>query len=529
MRKFSSYGSINTSLHYYVPREDLINYAYLQLMGENPDEGGHYITVWAPRQRGKTSVMQQVMSKVKKRDDFEVGILTMQSAKKETTVEGVLDVLVTELQDWFGRKLPALKQWKELRGLFAPPYFTKPLILILDEFDMIEEGFISDFVNEFRSMHTKRANELDKKSNEKSNLLHGLALIGVRGVLGIENMRGSPFNVQRSLQVPNLTFAEVAHMFKWYEQESGQKVEQAVIEQIFYETNGQPGLVGWLGELLTQTYNDNKTSPLTLTNLSRVMLWAIDGLGNANVLNIINKAKQKAYKPVVLDLFKTDQKRKFRYDDPQLNFLYLNGVIDIEEAETTLYIKFPCPFIQKRLFNYFSSQLFKDMGQLYNLFDDLNDVFTSQGLNIQNLLKRYEDYLQQNHTWLFKNAPRRYDLRLYEAVYHFNLYMYLSLFLQRRQGTVWPEFPTGNGKIDLIIKYDNQTYGLEVKSFADPYEYKKALSQAADYAAQLKLTEITLVLFIEAVDDKNRAKYEVVYQDPKRDIKVMPTFVVTSR
>ncbi len=124
--------------------------------------------------------------------------------------------------------------------------------MILDEFDAISEEFINDFANEFRVMYTDRINEGDKKSSEKSCLLHGLALVGVRAVLGIENVSGSPFNVQRSFHVPNLTFEEVEGMFKWYERESGQAVEQEVIECLFYETQGQPGLVGWFGELLTE-------------------------------------------------------------------------------------------------------------------------------------------------------------------------------------------------------------------------------------------------------------------------------------
>ncbi len=53
MRKFSSYGPITASLHYYVPRTELIEFATQQLLGENFNDGGHYITVWAPRQRGK--------------------------------------------------------------------------------------------------------------------------------------------------------------------------------------------------------------------------------------------------------------------------------------------------------------------------------------------------------------------------------------------------------------------------------------------------------------------------------------------
>jgi hypothetical protein len=45
MRKFSSYGPLNTKLHYYAPRTGLIDQALGYLLGEQPDEGGHYITI----------------------------------------------------------------------------------------------------------------------------------------------------------------------------------------------------------------------------------------------------------------------------------------------------------------------------------------------------------------------------------------------------------------------------------------------------------------------------------------------------
>jgi hypothetical protein len=37
--------AVNIKLHYYAPREKLIEKAYTNLVGENPDEGGHYFTV----------------------------------------------------------------------------------------------------------------------------------------------------------------------------------------------------------------------------------------------------------------------------------------------------------------------------------------------------------------------------------------------------------------------------------------------------------------------------------------------------
>ncbi len=37
MRTFSSYGPVDPELHYYVPRQELVNFAYQQLLGKNID------------------------------------------------------------------------------------------------------------------------------------------------------------------------------------------------------------------------------------------------------------------------------------------------------------------------------------------------------------------------------------------------------------------------------------------------------------------------------------------------------------
>lgn len=75
--------------------------------------------------------------------------------------------------------------------------------------------------------------------------------------------------MQRSMQIPNLTFDEVAAMYHWYERESGQSVEPAVIERIYDLLAGQPGLTSWFGELLTETYNKHQPT-LTLSDLAGV-------------------------------------------------------------------------------------------------------------------------------------------------------------------------------------------------------------------------------------------------------------------
>jgi AAA-like domain len=528
MRKFSSYGPIKVDLHYHAPRTALIDQIYAQLLGENPDEDGHYITIWAPRQTGKSWVTNQALHRLKEMQPaFDVVKLSLQDLQ-DAPFEKAIDGLIQKLSFALERELPSPDSQDAFAELFSRRVLEKPLILILDEFDSLSSGAIQGIVGAFRNIYNLRFQEDNKSTGDKQFLLHGLALIGVRAVLGIGNRSGSPFNVQRSVRIPNLTAGEVEGIFHWYERESGQIIEPTVIDRIYYEMRGQPGLTCWLGELLTETYNRHQPT-LTMQDFEATYAKAINTLPNNNILNIISKAKEPEYKPLVLELFDTNSKIFFRYDDPSTTFLYLNGVVEQETSETeTYYLKFSSPFVQKRLFNYFSYELYGKLGRLYDPFDNLENTITETTLQVPNLLRRYEAWLQQNRTRLLRDAPRRAsDDRIFEAVFHFNLYMYLSQFLATYHGQVLPEFPTGNGKIDLLIRYAGTIYGLEVKSFLNAIDYRNALGQAARYANQLQLSEIWLVLFVDAVNDENRQRYQVTYTDATTGVTVYPLFVVT--
>jgi Holliday junction resolvase-like predicted endonuclease len=252
-------------------------------------------------------------------------------------------------------------------------------------------------------------------------------------------------------------------------------------------------------------------------------------LPNNNILNIIEKANTEPYKDKVLELFRTDEKMEFRFDDKELNFLYMNGITDIEEdrENMTLYTRFSCPFVQKRLFNYFSNEIFDRLGRLVDPFENMDDAITEDNLNIPNIINRYRKYLQENREWLFKEAPRRKDLRIFEAVFHFNLYRYLYDLLKIWKSHVFAEFPTGNGKVDILIKHGGTLYALEVKSFVNERAYKEALKQTAEYGKQLELKEMTLVFFVEKIDEENRKKFETCFvdDDEKGKITVKPVFV----
>lgn len=531
MRKFSSYGPVDNELHYYVPRKRLIEKTARQLIGENPFKGGSYITVWASRQCGKTWIMREVLWKLKKDDRFNVVKLNLESLKAEKDPDKIVGCIADMIVKGLRLKNVSIKTFMEFGSLFSRETMETPLILIMDEFDVLPEEVISGLAGIFRNIYIERSED-QRPTSEKQYLLHSVALIGVRSVLGVENVKGSPFNVQRSLHVPGLTHEEVSFMFRWYEQESGQKVEQEVIDRIFYETQGQPGLVSWFGELLTEGMEDciPEKGPVTSKNFERAYKFAVHALPNNNILNIISKVRANPYRDIVIELFKTGKKSIFTYDDPYLNFLFMIGVIDREEAAQEFYTRFSCPFLQKRLFNYFSREISRTGDYLHDPFENLDAIITKTDVNIVNLIGLYQKYLEQNRDWLLKEAPRRKtDLRIFEAVFHFDLYMYLKIFFQDKGGKVFPEFPTGNGKVDIIIRYGKKMYALELKSFKDLNAYKKGLIQAAEYGSQLELDRIFLIFFTEGIDDVNRQRLETEYENDQYRANVKPLFVETGR
>ena len=528
MRRFVSYGPVNPKIHYYAPRKELVETGFTRLVGENPPEGGHYITVWAPRQCGKTWVMQEVVEKIRLNNEYHIGMFSLESLRDEKSINELLAEFVGKMTETFQKEFPPIKKIRDIRSFFTTKYFQKPVILIIDEFDSLGETFINQFAAVFRDIFIGRTNERHRESKDKTYLLHGLALIGVRSVLGIENVKGSPFNIQRSLHVPNLTYDEVKEMFRWYTEETGQPVEPEVVSTLYEETRGQPGLTCWFAELMVEKYNREKDKPIGTDIFEEAYAAAVHILPNNNILNIISKANKDPYRETVLELFKTGEKIAFNFDDASINYLYMNGVIDEEKVgRTEYYVRFSSPFVQKRLFNYFSRTLFKYMGQLVKPFSDLDAVINAERLDVRELMKLYQSYLDTNRSWLFKDAPRRNDLRIYEAVYHFNLYSYLHNFLRDKGALVFPEFPTGNGKIDLLIRYNDKVYGIELKSYTDGPGYRRSLVQAAAYGKQLGLSEMFLVIFVEDIDEQNRKKYEAVYRDESTAVVVNPIFIAT--
>jgi len=508
MRQFTSYGPADPEEHFCVERRQLVNKCVEQLVGTNPAKGGHYFTIWGPRQTGKTWIMRQAIKAIRERygDRFLVGKMSMQGAiiDDHEPPEALFKYLPDMFRDAFQLRIAKPVDWSDVKRLFSSTdgvFEGKPVLLLIDEFDSLRPAIIDRLVTMFRDIYLA----------SESHVLHGLALIGVRAVLGVDSPRGSPFNVQRSLQIPNLTQDEVVDMFQQYQSESGQAVEPAVVQALFDSTRGQPGLVGWFGELLTEKYNPGKDKLITSTHWQNVYNRALHTEWNNTLLNLGKKARGP-YRAEVMKMF-TDPNVDFSMEKDWCSFLFMNGIIDesfipdpTNPGIDKVVCRFSSPFVQLRLYSSLTNDMFGDRGPLLEVefTDSLADVFTPEGINAPKLLERYRGYLKRLKAkgidpWV--GQPRRTDLKLTEAVGHFHLYAWLRNAVTGYDCWITPEFPTGNGRVDLALKTRDHTAIIEVKSLMTTAQLPRYREQVARYAKKLGLLHATLVVFAPVEDD----------------------------
>ncbi|MCP4216597.1 MAG: hypothetical protein GY765_18240, partial [bacterium] len=164
MRRFSSYGPVNQKLHYYVPREELITNALQRMIGEKTDEGGHYITVWAPRQCGKSWLMIRIYQLLKKNSLFDVVPVSLERVKYETDVKQIIRIVAQKIGERLGKSFEDIDSQEKFQEIFSKDLLDKPLVLILDEFDALIEEAINVFVGAFRNAYMERQYESDLPS-----------------------------------------------------------------------------------------------------------------------------------------------------------------------------------------------------------------------------------------------------------------------------------------------------------------------------------------------------------------------------
>ncbi|KLO21238.1 AAA-like domain-containing protein [Marinitoga sp. 1155] len=478
MRRFCTSGPVDKKTCYYIERPDIMKEALDHI------ENWRYFTVSAPRQSGKTTLLNDIVEKIK--DKYLTIFISFESYGDKTKTS----FLKTIVRD-FKIKIKSLysenieieepEEMDDIRRIMMRLNETtgKEVVLMIDEFEKLDEKIMNEFLHVIRSIYHDR--EIYK--------LRSVILISVGYLSGILEDNASPFNIAEHLEVPYFTKEQVYDLLSQHEKETGQIFEEKVKELIWHNAAGQPGLTNGLAyDLVMKKAKGEKI--ITEKHFEKTLYDYMRVYIDKNISNIINKAKKE--KKLMMKILFEPNNIEFNIYDENIKFLYLNGVID--NCEGICCVKVPLYY--KALYARFKPQINGEKNYMATIKDTIKPYIKEDGsLDLNKLMKRYIRYIKERGAVMFKG--RNY----YEGVYQYNLDQFLGLYVEAADGKVYPETQIGGGRIDLLINLNNKEYLIEIKANITGNDYEKSKKQIKEYIKRKGLKEGWLIIYSNTIKD----------------------------
>ncbi|MDM8561365.1 AAA-like domain-containing protein [Candidatus Parabeggiatoa sp. HSG14] len=497
MREFNTSGPCNPALHYTVMREALI--------AESQDlvKKGRYFTLFAPRQSGKTTFFQLLIERLKESyTPLWVTFEHLKAHRKELFYKDFDEQLKEELLKYDLKTTERITEPYSLASFFKNTLLSKPIVLVIDEFEGIPDYVLSEVMHTFRKIYHKR----------EYHRLHSLLLVGVSTIAELVISSASPFNITEELQIPYFTEEEVTSLIEQYVTESGQPFEKDVIKTIYENTKGQPGLVCALCSYLVEKLATDQCQPVTMEHYYKTQHHFLTERFDKNIINIVQKAREK--KSFMLKLLFDNEPMAFTVDNPDIAWLYANGVVDKKDGNVDILV----PLYAKRLINAFRP-LINGETQYYikSPNETVNQYLTSDGeLNVNALLTEYRAYVR-------RRGFRAFDTEhLKEGAWHYSLDGFINFFIQCLGGQTFIEVPTGRGRTDIFILYQNHKYIIETKRFVNNYYFQQGKGQLAEYLQSESLSEGYYVVFSKIHTEKDKLNSEELIQGKQIHTHIIP-------
>ncbi len=276
MRHFNTGGPCNPKRHYMLPATDRLDMPAIRRLIRNES----YFVLHAPRQTGKTTAMLELAKQLTASGDYTAAVVSMETGAAFPDDVGAAETAI--LADWsfaLEQQLPA--------ELLPPSWETKPmgsqiaaalslwaktsprpLVLLLDEIDALQNDLLISVLRQLRSGHKWRP----------TGFPAAMALIGLRDVRDYKIMSGgserlgtaSPFNIAvQSFTLRNFDLQEVQTLLQQHTQESGQHFEEDAIQNVFRLSAGQPWLVNALAKVVVEELLPDSTLPITQSHIEQ--------------------------------------------------------------------------------------------------------------------------------------------------------------------------------------------------------------------------------------------------------------------
>ena len=467
LRFFNTTGPCNPDDHYMLPPQDRLVGA--QLHRYISDQ--LYWVLYAPRQTGKTTFLQSWMREINGGDEAVACYVSVETCQGISDAERAMPAICEAIKLYarnFGVPVPvsdnvvSISMLSNILGNWSEMVAPKPLIVLFDEVDVLQDETVISFLRQLRGGFASRG---------IGKFPVSIALVGMRDLKdyitaskgGVAPNPGSPFNIKAdSAVLSNFRKEDVIKLFAQRTAENGQQITPEALDYVYEQSNGQPWIVNSLFMRATMRILDQESTetvkPEHVVEAREQMIMArethLDALGE----RLRDPRIRRVVEPVITGEFNPDLGRT----NPDVMLAMDLGLVQWT-SETGLTISNPI----------YTEILIRHLNSGYH--DILPPPTSWQwqkpngGMDMDKLLREFQKFWRR-HADIWEQKAE-----YIEAFPH----LLLMAFLQRvlnGGGTIERDCAAGRGRADLVVNYRNESFIIEIKLIRD-YDTPKTVQE----------------------------------------------------
>ena len=483
-RFFNTTGLCLPEKHYMVPPFRGMDGEIMRLI-----EAEQYFILHAPRQTGKTTFLHAFAKRLNAEGKYICLVASVETAgvpsfteaiANERVVDAVFSMSLHFLSE-AERPLPpvhpvSLKAYLEAWSRSQ----TKPIVLLLDEVDSLWDDVLVSLLRQLRDGFQIRPRSFPQS----------IALVGLRDIRDYKIKArsdnpslgsGSPFNVKaKSFFLPFFSRTEVRNLLDQHTADTGQVFSDAVFEQLFAYSAGQPWLTNALAnEIVAERLQGDYTQEITPEMVEQAK-EALIAQRQTHLDSLVDKLQEPRVRNVVMRIINGEPPLFDDYDDA-IRYCRDLGLVTQDQPirfSNPIYREIVTRILNQNLHDGFDADTVKTAWYLD----------TAGRLQMDKLLDAFVDF----YRWHSESWLERYDY--HEAGHQ----LLLMAFLQRivnGGGRIEREMAVGNGRTDLAIFWQDQVIPIEIKLNHDARTRDLGLHQLSRYMDKLGQRHGHLVIF----------------------------------
>ncbi|MEO3787374.1 AAA family ATPase, partial [Actinocorallia sp. B10E7] len=490
-KHFNTAGRCREELHYMLPPEPRLPEAREYI------ERGFYFVLHAPRQSGKTTVLETLARALNAEGRYAAVWFSCEQVRIAQTVEAaenqLLEIIADAAEEQLAPERRPLLPWLDARpgnrlhrALQAwAVHCPLPLVLFFDEIDSLQGDVLVSVLSQLRNGY---------QSGERNGFPHSVVLCGMRDVRDYKAASGgdpnrlgtsSPFNIKAaSLRLDDFTHAQVAELYEQHTLATGQKFSPEAIQRAFEASQGQPWLVNALAREVIDEMRVPVSEPVTDGHMDEAVERLI--VSRATHLDsLVARLHEPRVKRVIEPMLAGIETTADPAYEEDLSYVRDLGLIGQGR-----YIQIANPIYQEVIARVLTGHVES------NIDVDPCSFVTPQGrLDFHKLLTEFLDFWRLNGEILARQQT--YSEAACQLVFMGWLHRVVN-----GGGRIDREYAVGSGRIDILVRWPlpdltEQWEAVELKVHRPgrPDPIPQGLVQLDGYLDRLGLSQGTLVVF----------------------------------